>query len=201
MTYEQLKNINPLIKSENIKTFLPFLNEWMAHYGITTPERQIHFIAQILHESALLRHIEENLNYSAEGLLKTFPRKFSKIEAPMYANHPDLIANRAYANKGGNGNEASGDGWRFRGRGLIQVSLRANYEALSKDWEMDVIANPSLLLVPTWAVRSACWFWWKAGLNHIADTGTVIDVTRKINPALLGLVDREKLYNQAKLFI
>ena len=201
MTYEQLKNINPLIKSENIKTFLPFLNEWMPHYGITTPERQRHFIAQILHESALLRHIEENLNYSAEGLLKTFPRKFSKVEAQMYANHPDLIANRAYANKGGNGNEASGDGWRFRGRGLIQITLRANYEALSKDWEMDVVSNPSLLLVPTWAVRSACWFWWKNGLNHIADAGTVRDVTRKINPALLGLADREQLYNQSKLFI
>lgn len=201
MTFEQLKSIAPICKSDYIKTFLPFLNQWMPHYGITTKERKAHFIAQILHESNLLKCVEENLNYSAQGLLKTFPRKFSKAEAQIYANQPILIANRAYANKGGNSDEASGDGWKYRGRGLIQITLKNNYKQLSKDWGIDAITNPSLLTVPTWAVRSACWFWWKNGLNKIADTGSVKDVTKKINPGLLGLDDRIKLYNQAKLFI
>lgn len=201
MTFEQFKSIAPICKSDYIKTFLPFLNQWMPHYGITTSERKAHFIAQILHESNLLKAVEENLNYSAQGLLKTFPRKFSKIEAQMYANQPMLIANRVYANKGGNGGEDTGDGWKYRGRGLIQVTLKNNYKQLSEDWGVDAITNPSLLTVPTWAVRSACWFWWKNGLNKIADTGSVRDVTRKINPALIGLKQREEFYQQAVKYL
>lgn len=199
MTYEDIKNIYPLIKGDNIKMYQPFLNKWMSHYGITTPERQAHFIAQIMHESSFFRRTEENLNYSALGLLSTFPSRFTKKEAFMYAGMPEQIANRAYANKGGNGDEHSGDGWKYRGRGLMQITLKDNYKELSADWGIDVLNHPDLLKIPEWAVRSACWYWWKRGLNKIADTGSVKDVTRKINTGLLGLKEREDLFKKAIL--
>lgn len=176
--------------------FHPFLNKWMEHYGITTRARIINFLAQVTHESLYFTSLEENLNYSAIALLRTWPNRFTKEEADIYQRHPKMIANHVYANRYGNGNEESGDGWLFRGRGGIQVTFRDNYEVISNDWQIDVVSNPDLLLTPDYAVRSACWFWWKKGLNKKVDSGLNIkEITRVINPALAGLSDRIAKYN------
>lgn len=196
ITIEQLTFVMPKLKCAG--QYLPFLQRWMGHYGITTRDRMCHFLAQIAHESAELTRLVENLNYSAEALRRIWPRRFSVEQASAYARNPKLIANRAYANKGGNGIEASGDGWKYRGRGAIQCTLKNNYAAATKDWEVDLLDKPELLGEPDFAIRSACWFWWKNGLNKMADAGaSVLEITGKINPSKLGLTEREAFYRKA----
>lgn len=197
ITLEQLNFVMPKLRNTGI--FLPFLNKWMMHYGITTTNRICHFIAQIAHESSQLTRLEENLNYSAEALRHLWPGRFNSEISETYARKPEQIANRAYANKGGNGDETTGDGWKFRGRGAIQCTLKNNYAAAANDWDIDLLNNPELLAKPDLAIRSACWYWWKNGLNKLADGGaSVWEITGKINPARLGLSDREKYYKKAE---
>ena len=174
--------------------FSSLLDNWMPHYGITTKLRKAHFLAQVAHESSCFERIEENLNYSATALVKIFPSRFTKEDSLIYQRKPEMIANKAYANRYGNGDEQSGDGWKYRGRGGIQITFKDNYKELSTDWNIDVLSDPDMLLLPDYAVRSACWFWWTKGLNRIADAGTVKDVTKKINPALVGLKERQNYF-------
>ena len=186
----------------NIEKYTPYLLELMPQYGIDTPLRQRHFLAQLLHESGGFRAVRENMNYSGEGLWRTFPRHFAnKAEAMTFARQPERIANRVYANRIGNGNEASGDGWRFIGRGLIQVTGRANYTDVSRALFGDdrLLMNPELLEQPRYAVESACWWWQNRNLNRHADNNDISAVTRVVNGGLNGLQDRKKYFENLQI--
>ena len=162
----------------------------LSKYGLSNPLRKAHFWGQIYHESKC-RPISENLNYSADGLSKTFTKYFPSIErANLYARKPEAIASRVYANRMGNGNEAKKEGWKYRGRGFIQITGKENYKALSKDTGIDFISNPNELLNEPNALLSALWFWSKAGLNKYADTDSTKTITLRINGGTIGLYDR-----------
>ena len=161
-------------------------------YEVNTKLRLAHFFSQISHESGL-KPISENLNYSASGLIRVFRKYFSDIEAINFANQPEKIANRVYANRMGNGDEKSGDGWKYRGRGFIQITGKINYFQLANDTDLDCLKNPDLLLQEANAMISALWFWNKAGLNKLADKNDIKGITRKINGGYNGLEHRTEL--------
>ncbi len=152
----------------------------LARYGVTTPKRQAMFLAQIAHESNL-KPVAENLNYSAQGLLITFSKYFDKNLANSYARNPVKIANRVYANRMGNGNEGSGDGWKYRGRGFIQTTGYNNYLALSKATGIDYVSNPDLLLNEADAMIAALYYWSTNNLNKYSDLGDIDTVSDIIN--------------------
>ena len=160
--------------------------------GINTAIRLSHFFAQLAHESGL-KPISENLNYSEKGLLNIFSKYFNSITVKQYARKPQLIANKVYANRGGNGDEKSGDGWKYRGRGFIQITGRYNYQMLTNDTKIDFINNPDLLLQEPNAIISALWFWDKKNINRFADKDDIKGVTKAINGGYNGLKDRERL--------
>tara|TARA_R110000782_G_C14572414_1_gene387535 strand:+ start:30 stop:584 length:555 start_codon:yes stop_codon:yes gene_type:complete len=161
----------------------------LAGYHVNTPLRIAHFMAQIEHESGL-KPISENLNYSSINLVDTFERYFKGIDISTYARKPEKIANRVYANRMGNGNEASGEGWKYRGRGFIQLTGKNNYILLSKDTRIDFLNNPDLLLEEANAMVAALWFWKTNNLNKSADLDDIKKVTRTINGGFNGLADR-----------
>ena len=161
-------------------------------YEVNTKLRIAHFMAQISHESGL-KPISENLNYSSQGLIQTFSKYFTTTEAINFANQPEKIANRVYANRMGNGDEKSGDGWKYRGRGFIQITGKINYFQLANDTDLDCLKNPDLLLQEANAMISALWFWNKAGLNKLADKNDIKGITRKINGGYNGLEHRTEL--------
>lgn len=168
----------------------------LSKYGVNTKLRISHFMAQTEHESGL-KPISENLNYSAERLLVIFPKYFiSKEDANRYARQPEKIANRVYANRMDNGNEASGDGYKYRGRGFIQITGRSNYTELSKDTGIDFVTNPDLLLEEVNSMVSALWFWNKNGLNALADKNDIKAITKRINGGLNGIEHRTQLFNK-----
>lgn len=171
--------------SKNYKTLL-------TKYEINTPLRLAHFFAQLAHESGL-KPISENLNYSMIGLTQTFGKYFpTKAIASLYARQPEKIANKVYANRMGNGDETSGDGWKYRGKGFLQITGKDNYKALSKDTEVDYIKDPNLLLKEADAMISALWYWKRNGLNKFADKDDVLSITKAINGGTNGLDDRKK---------
>lgn len=168
-------------------------------YGINTPLRLAHFMAQIEHESGL-KPISENLNYSAKRLGTVFKKYFSNtILANKYANQPQRIANIVYANRMGNGSVNSGEGWKYRGRGFIQITGKENYFRLHIDTDLDCVKNPDLLLTEENAMLSACWFWKLKGLNSLADKDDILSITKKINGGLFGLEHRKELLKKWKL--
>lgn len=167
-------------------------------YGIDTPKRLAAFLAQCAHESGNFRFLKENLNYRAESLMKTFPKYFPDLAtAKAYEKNQEKIANRVYANRMGNGDEASGDGFKYCGRGLIQLTGKNNYTlfAASIDTPLDEI--PEYLQTFEGAVQSACWFWEMNNLNVEADAGDIKKMTKKINGGYIGLEDRIKHYDHA----
>lgn len=164
-------------------------------YHINTPLRLAHFFAQISHESGL-KPIGENLNYSKDGLLKTFGKYFNSDNATFYARKPELIANKVYCNRMGNGNYESGDGWKYRGRGFIQITGKNNYTMLSKDTRIDYLNNPDLLLNEADSLISALWYWNKYKINLLADKNDIKSVTKTINGGYNGLQDRTELLNE-----
>ncbi len=178
--------------------WFPHLVSAMAKYNIGTPARKAAFIAQISHESGRFSDIEENLNYSADGLLKTFPKHFTATDAQRYAHHPMMIANRVYADRMGNGNEASGEGWKYRGRGLIQLSAHDQYKACGSALGLNLLDNPDPLLAPRYAALSAAWYWSVNGCNELADLGRFPATTLKINGGLNGQADRLALFAKAE---
>lgn len=206
ITSETLRKIYPL--SKNINRYLGALNMSMQECGIDTVDRVRAFLAQVGHESSQLNTIEENLNYSAQGLRKIFPKYFpTQKEALAFARNPERIANRVYANRMGNGGEESGDGWAFRGRGLIQITGRDNYAYMSSLMGKDLTIWPDALLLPLDACRSAA-LWWKAnGLNALAaklatdERKTFEAITKRVNGGLNGLEDRWAIYQRAKAVI
>lgn len=183
------------------------LNPALQKYDISTMDRLCAFLAQTGYESSAFSRLTENLNYStALRLTKVWPKRFSTeaMAAPYVAN-PQKLANFVYANRMGNGDVASGDGFRYRGRGIIQVTGRSNYQSASKELALDLVANPDLLAQPANAAMSAAWFWASHGLNALADDRTPDDdledfaeITRRINGGTVGLKDRLALFNQIK---
>ena len=177
----------------------------LPKYGINTPRRCAHFISQCAHESNNFRSLEENLNYNASGLLSTFPRYFGpppKRNANEYARNPEKIANYVYMDQyrsaqGRMGNVNPGDGWRFRGRGLKQLTGRNNYTAFGRSIGMSAEEAADYVATEKGAVESACWFWQANNLNSIADTDDVERMTRRINGGDIGLADRQARYRRA----
>lgn len=170
----------------NVPSFIKTCNK----YNINTPLRLAHFFAQLAHESAYFTVLQENLNYSASGLLEIFGNYFNSTTANAYARQPQKIANRVYANRMGNGNEASGDGWKYRGRGYIQLTGKANYQAYKNFSKIDVVKNPDLLLNSSTALDVAGWFWSSKNINTHADKDDITTVTKLINGGTNGLQDR-----------
>jgi putative chitinase len=165
------------------------LNQVFVKYDLDTPKRQAAFIGQCAVESANFTRLQENLNYSAQRLTQVWPSRFPNISmAEPYANNPEKLADFVYA--GRMGNLQDGDGWKFHGRGLIQLTGRENYANCGSGVGVDLIDNPDLLLTPKYAVLSAGWFWNKKGLNALADTQEYGAMTRRINGGLTGLDER-----------
>ena len=173
------------------------LNKILPDYDISTPQRVAAFLAQTAHESGGYTALHENLNYQAASLCRVWPSHFTADIADQYAHNPERIANRAYAGRMGNGDEASGDGWNFCGRGLLQVTGRVNYQAFADSVGMDINDVPAFLQTFEGAVQSACWFWENNNLNAYADSGDFVTMTKKINGGTLGLDDRQHRYLQA----
>ena len=167
------------------------LNAAMLRFGINTPQRAAAFIGQCAHESGNFTALSENLNYKAESLMRVWPRHFPTPEvAAQYHRQPEKIANRAYANRMGNGPEASGDGWKYRGRGLIQLTGKDNYRLASDALSVDLVATPDLVTQPDMAALTAAWFWNKNRLNDLADKGDTVAISKRINGGTHGLDDR-----------
>jgi putative chitinase len=166
------------------------LNDACNAFEIDTKGREAAWLAQCAHESSSFNTLVENLNYSAQGLLATFPRYFTPQQCADYAREPERIANRVYANRNGNGPEETGDGWLYRGRGLIQITGAANYRRCGVDLNIDLLAEPELIEQPTYAALSAAWYWRANGCNELADAGNFAGITRRINGGLTGQDDR-----------
>lgn len=173
------------------------LNAAMERFEINTPERVAEFIAQVGHESAAFTRLEENLNYTATGLRATFPSHFTNAEITAYQHWPEAIANRVYAHRMGNGDEAGGDGWAFRGRGLVQLTGRNTYRACGDALGLNLMDHPDLLLLPANAALSAAWFWQSRGCNELADAGDFKSITFRINGGLNGWTERIALFERA----
>jgi putative chitinase len=174
------------------------LNETFERFGILTPRQQAAFIGQCGHECGNFRLLEENLNYRAETLMKLWPRRFPTLEfAKQFERNPKKIANSVYANRMGNRDEASGDGYRFRGRGCIQLTGSANYFHAGKALGVDFIMEPDLVATPQFAALTAGFFWNTQRLNDLAETGNNLALTKKINGGTIGLDDRILHTNQA----
>jgi putative chitinase len=168
-------------------------------FEINTPLRLAHFLAQTGHESGGFKAVTENLNYGAAGLSSIFKKYFTPESAKEYERKPEKIANIVYANRMGNGNQASGEGYKFRGRGFIQLTGKDNYAAFDKTVDDDIIANPDLVATK-YPLLSAAWFFHKNGLHKIADEGAtdavVTKVTKRVNGGTIGLPDRIKHFNE-----
>lgn len=192
----QIIAICPSIPQSRISSLV----EAMDFFKINTPLRQAAFIAQCAHESREFTVTEENLNYSAERLIKVFPRYFKSLEqATLYARNPRAIASYVYTNRMGNGLESSGDGFRYRGRGYIQLTGHDNYMQYAAASATDALNNPDMVSDTEGAALSAGWFWSKNGLNQLADKEDMISITKRINGGLNGLQERMAYYHAARL--
>ena len=177
-------------------SWLEPLTAAFTRFEINTPERQAAFIGQCAHESANFKTLQENLNYSAKGLNATWPSRFpSESEAQPYHRQPEKIANKVYS--GRMGNLEDGDGWKYRGRGLIQLTGKDNYRLASDALGVDFIADPDLVLTKEYAALTAAWYWNKRGLNKEADAKDFTGMTKKINGGVIGLADRVAHINTA----
>jgi putative chitinase len=180
-------------------TVINQIPEIETKFEINTPLRLAHFLAQAGHESGGFKALNENLNYGAKGLLGTFKKYFTPDTAALYERKPEKIANLVYANRMGNGDKASGDGYRFRGRGYIQLTGKDNYSAFDKTVDENILENPDLVATK-YPLASAAWFFHKNGLQKIADEGAtdvvVTKVTKRVNGGTIGLPDRIKHFNE-----
>lgn len=198
LTVEQFKTLYP--KSKNPDELVEAMNRVFPIHGITTVKRIAAFIAQCGHESAGWRYFSENLNYSERALNAVFGKYFKKSgrNPAHYARQPQKIANLVYANRMGNGNTASGDGWRYRGRGPIQLTGKNNYTSFSKDTGIDAVGDPDILTESIEiSLMAALWYWNTNNLNNYADKGDIKGLTKKINGGYIGLEDRIHHYNDA----
>lgn len=195
-TKDQLKEMIP--RNPYVDQWYKAISEILPEYEINTPQRVAAFLAQCAHESGGFIFLKENLNYRAASLRKVFPKYFpDDATAAAYANKPEMIANRVYANRMGNGDEASGDGFRYCGRGLIQLTGKNNYTFFAASLGIPVEEASEYLETFEGAVQSACFFWEQNKLNQWADSGDILTLTKRINGGTIGLEDRIKHYNHA----
>ena len=195
-TKEQLSSV--IGNNPDLDGWYEALSSVLPEYEIDSPQRVAAFIAQCTHESGGFKRLKENLNYRWESLRRVFPKYFPTDElAREYAHKQEQIANRVYGGRMGNGDESSGDGFRYCGRGLIQLTGRNNYTKFAESIGMAVEEVPSLLETFEGAVKSACWFWKTNNLNQYADAGDILTMTKRINGGTIGLEDRIKHYNHA----
>jgi putative chitinase len=193
LTDELFKQIFPRIDPD----VSPSLNATLLDYNVNTVERIAGFLAQVGHESADLTRLVENLNYSAEGLASTWPTRYRGLDkkpnplAIKLARKPEAIANNCYANRMGNGNEASGDGWRYRGRGAFMTTGRSGYFDTGRAIGLDLINNPEQLQYPPYALEAGAWFWNRYALNQRMDKGDFKGTTQIINGGQIGALDRQ----------
>jgi putative chitinase len=193
------------LKLDKLKGHIPdaviqMIPDTAAKFGINTPLRLAHFLAQCGHESGGFRATQENLNYSAKGLAGIFKKYFpTEAAAASYARNPQKIANKVYGNRMGNGPESSGEGYKFRGRGYIQLTGKENYTAFGKAIGEDILSNPDKV-ASTYALLSAAWFFSKNGLHKMADGGAtdsvVTSITKRVNGGTIGLADRIKHFKE-----
>ena len=196
ITLSTIKAIMP--QTTHADLYVEPLDAAMLFGEVSTPLRTAMFLAQIAHESSQLNRITENLNYSQQGLLDTFPSYFNASSAQDYARQKERIANHVYADRLGNGNEASGDGWKYRGRGLIQITGKSNYADCGTALGLNLVDAPEQLEQPMLAARSAAWFWKTKGLNALADAQDIVGATKRINGGDKGLKERREFYERAK---
>jgi len=196
VTSEQLKAI--LKNNKNPLELAVVFNVVFPKYEINTVNRIAGFIAQCGHESRDFTILAENLHYSPERLRQVFPRMFASVDAAIPYNTPEKIGNKLYANRMGNGSEESGDGYRFRGRGAIQLTGRNNYEAFAKAIGKPILEAVAYCETLEGAIESACWFWKNNSLNQIADEDNIVKMTQRINGGQIGIDDRTIRYNNAK---
>jgi putative chitinase len=197
-TILQKGQLKQMVQNPYIDHWYEALEQLLDDYEIDTPQRVAAFVAQCAHESGNFVFIKENLNYKAASLIKTFGKYFPTQElAQQYANRPERIANRVYASRMGNGDEASGDGYRFCGRGLIQLTGRDNYTFFAGSLDISVEEAAEYLTTFEGAAQSACWFWETNNLNRFADSGDIKGLTRAINGGYIGLEDRISHYEHA----
>ena len=190
LTLDQLRQ---MVKNPYIEHWYEALDQLLDEYEINTPLRVAHFVAQCAHESGNFVFIKENLNYKAASLMTVFKKYFPTHElAQQYEKRPEKIANRVYANRMGNGDETSGDGWKFCGRGLIQLTGKDNYTFFAGSLNISVEEAAEYLATFEGAAQSACFFWEQNNLNRFADANDVKGLTRAINGGYIGLSDREK---------
>lgn len=200
--FTDLATLYPQTQKELLQASVEPLNAAMQHFDISTVQRAACFLSQVGHESGGFRAIVENLNYSADGLRKVFGKYFPTADlANAYARKPEKIANRVYANRMGNGPENSGDGWRYRGRGMIQLTGKHNYELFAKAMKMSLADTAAYLETREGAAMSAGWYWDVRGLNAMADQGLFKKMTITINGGLNGYDDRLAHYEKARTLL
>jgi len=188
----------PHLSPPRAEQFVAPLNAYLMKYQINTVQRIAAFLGQVAVESSQFRKLVESTWYrDAKHLKATFPTAFKTVDAAAYTRHPEKLANFVYAGRNGNGDEKSGDGWKYRGRGLIQLTFRDNYAAFAKDTGVDALNHPELLEQPKIAVYSAAWFWDRAHLNPFADHGSYKNLTLIINAKALGYNEREHYRKRA----
>lgn len=186
------------VDTKKLDEFVASFNMWNETFKINTPKRVSMYLSQTLFESAYLKATEENLNYSADGLLKTFPKYFNEQSAKEYARKPERIASRVYAKRMGNGNESSGDGWKYRGRGYLQITGKSQYESFSK-YDLctkNVLIEPDSVGKFFLNQLSAMWYWERNNINLYADFEDIRKVTPIINGGLNGYSNRALLYRR-----
>jgi len=188
--------------SDRAQSFAAPLAQCFEQFAIDTPLRAAHFLAQICHESGNLKFTKENLNYSAKALRAVFGKYFPDDQiAEQYARNPEAIANRVYANRMGNDDEQSGDGWAYRGRGLMQLTGKDNYQKFSASYDVDAVSNPDIISEDlTLCVAVAGWYWYTHKLNQYADQDDIKTITKRINGGYNGLDDRSEICQRAKKY-
>ena len=202
------------VKQATAEKWVAAVSAACKEFHINTPQRIAGFLSQCAHESGGFERLQENLNYSADGMAGIWPRRFAvlgpdnkpvkkdgKNQPNKFAlalhRKPEMIANVVYSNRMGNGPTESGEGWLYRGRGLKQLTGKDNHRACSAGLGVDLVANPDLLLEPVYAARSAAWFWATNKCNTFADAGDIEGLTKRINGGLIGIEDRKKRYTSA----
>jgi putative chitinase len=203
VTLDLLQHLCPKTKASILEGYVEPLNTVAEYYEMTAnPARLAGFLAQVAHESGGFTAVKENLNYSAKGLMGTFKKYFPTEElAKQYERKPEKIANKVYANRMSNGDENSGDGYRFCGRGLIQLTGRANYTKFANDLGMSIEDTVAYLETPNGAVASAGWFWDNNNLNQYCDSGDFVTLTKRINGGTIGLADRQHHFEIAMRYL
>ncbi len=199
ITEENFKTLIPDVSWKYASKYVSLFDTVLPKYNINTPLRKAYFLSQVAHESGGFKFVTENLNYSAKALYGVFRKYFPTLEAAnSYARQPEKIANKVYANRMGNGSESSGDGWKYKGRGLIQLTGKSNYQSLSDATGQDFISNPNTVSNPEWALTSACWYWQKRNINKYADADDIHMVTKLINGGYNGLQNRQHFLEEFK---